>query len=243
MSQEVLRPQIIGIIGAMEAEITTLRQSLHQMKEHHFGKGIVIYTGILFDKDIVLCQSGIGKVNAAIATTLLIEHFTPDCIINTGSAGGIGAGLKIGDVVIGTHTMHHDVNVTAFGYQYGQVPQLPAFFASNSTMMYVAEQAANEFQAAKVVRGLIVSGDEFVSSNERLNEIRKHFAEPQAVEMEAAAIAQTCFQFGKPFVVIRAISDSAEDDAKINFDTFIVTAAENSARMVKKMIQAFAEMV
>ncbi|EGK09378.1 5'-methylthioadenosine/adenosylhomocysteine nucleosidase [Kingella kingae] len=244
MSQQELdlfHPQIIGVIGAMEAEIAYLRSIMHNVKTHRFGRDIVIYTGLLFDKDIVLCQSGIGKVNAAIATTLLIEHFTPDCVINTGCAGGVGAGLKVGDVVIGTHIMYHDVDVTPFGYQYGQVPKLPVFFNSNSTLMYVAEQAATVFKTANVVRGLIVSGDSFIHSKEDIARIKKQLPNPQAVEMEAAAIAQTCFEMGKPFVIIRAMSDSAEDDAKVSYDTFLVTASGNSARMVHKMIRAFSE--
>ena len=158
----------------------------------------------------MLCQSGIGKVNAAIATTLVIEHFSPDCVINTGSAGGIGKGLQVGDVVIGTQVAHHDVDVTAFGYAIGQVPQQPASYPSDLTLVHAAEQAARVFQAANIRQGLIVSGDQFINDAFSIETICREFANPQAVEMEAAAIAQTCYQLGKPFVIIRAISDSAD---------------------------------
>lgn len=230
--------QRIGIIGAMEAEVALLRDSLNGLEIHRFGKNFVVYTGQFAGKDIALCQSGIGKVNAAIATTLLKEHFAPDVVINTGSAGGIGGGLKVGDVVVGTHIMHHDVDVTAFGYQHGQVPQLPAAFACDETLVAAAEKAACTFQAARVMHGLIVSGDSFINSKTAIGQIHARLPQPLAVEMEAAAIAQTCYQLETPFVVIRAISDSAEDSASVSFEEFLEVAAKHSAQMVQQMIQA-----
>ena len=230
--------QRIGIIGAMEAEVALLRDSLNGLETHRFGKNFVMYTGQFAGKDIALCQSGIGKVNAAIATTLLKEHFAPDVVINTGSAGGIGSGLKVGDVVVGTHIMHHDVDVTAFGYQHGQVPQLPAAFACDEILVAAAEKAACTFQAARVMHGLIVSGDSFINSTAAIEQIHARLPQPLAVEMEAAAIAQTCYQLDTPFVVIRAISDSAEDSASVSFEEFLEVAAKHSAQMVQQMIQA-----
>ena len=228
----------IGIIGAMEAEVALLRDSLNGLETHRFGKNFVVYTGQFAGKDIALCQSGIGKVNAAIATTLLKEHFAPDVVINTGSAGGIGGDLKVGDVVVGTHIMHHDVDVTAFGYQHGQVPQLPAAFTCDETLVATAEKAACTFQAARVMHGLIVSGDSFINSKAAIEQIHARLPQPLAVEMEAAAIAQTCYQLDTPFVVIRAISDSAEDSASVSFEEFLEVAAKHSAQMVQQMIQA-----
>ena len=230
--------QRIGIIGAMEAEVALLRDSLNGLETHRFGKNFVVYTGQFAGKDIALCQSGIGKVNAAIATTLLKEHFAPDMVINTGSAGGIGGSLKVGDVVVGTHIMHHDVDVTAFGYQHGQVPQLPAAFVCNETLVAAAEKAACTFQAARVMHGLIVSGDSFINSKAAIEQIHARLPQPLAVEMEAAAIAQTCYQLDTPFVIIRAISDSAEDSASVSFEEFLEVAAKHSAQMVQQMIRA-----
>ena len=230
--------QRIGIIGAMEAEVALLRDSLNGLETHRFGKNFVVYTGQFAGKDIALFQSGIGKVNAAIATTLLKEHFAPDMVINTGSAGGIGGGLKVSDVVVGTHIMHHDVDVTAFGYQHGQVPQLPAAFTCDETLVAAAEKAACTFQAARVMHGLIVSGDSFINSKTAIGQIHARLPQPLAVEMEAAAIAQTCYQLDTPFVVIRAISDSAEDSASVSFEEFLEVAAKHSAQMVQQMIQA-----
>ena len=238
MNATVKHGQRIGIIGAMEAEVALLRDSLNGLETHRFGKNFVVYTGQFAGKDIALCQSGIGKVNAAIATTLLKEHFAPDVVINTGSAGGIGIGLKVGDVVVGTHIMHHDVDVTAFGYQHGQVPQLPAAFTCDETLVAAAEKAACTFQAARVMHGLIVSGDSFINSTAAIEQIHARLPQPLAVEMEAAAIAQTCYQLDTPFVVIRAISDSAEDSASVSFEEFLEVAAKHSAQMVQQMIRA-----
>lgn len=228
--------QRIGIIGAMQAEIEYLKNQLIDLKMHQFGQAFTIYTGTIGRKEIILSLSGIGKVNAAIASTLVIEHFRPDCVINTGSAGGVGVGLKIGDVVIGEEVAHHDVDVTAFGYQYGQVPQQPERYHSEPKLIQAALSAATAFSNANIHHGLIVSGDAFVHSQEKIASIRTHFADVQAIEMEAAAIAQVCHQFNLPFVIVRAISDSAEESASISFDEFLVQAAKHSAQMVLQLM-------
>lgn len=227
----------IGIIGAMEQETELLLSRLQQPESHRIGDNILIHTGQLCGKEIALCQSGIGKVSAAVATTLLIQNFAPDCVINTGSAGGIGPGLKVGDVVIGTETAHHDADVTAFGYAYGQLPKQPARFVSAPVLAAAASQAAQTFGQVRIVRGLIVSGDQFVHDAAELQRIKNRFADAQAVEMEAAAIAQSCHLLGTPFVVIRAVSDSADEAAQISFETFLETAARHSAEMVSQLIQ------
>ena len=220
----------IAVIGAMQPEIELLKGRLNNRESHRFG-AFEIHCGELHGKCIVLTLSGIGKVNAAAATATAILKFSPDCVINTGSAGGLGQGLKVGDVVIGS------VDVTAFGYAIGQVPQLPPAFASDHALVTAAERAAVAFPNAAVRRGLIVSGDRFVHSSEAVAAIRKNFPDVQAVEMEAAAIAQTCAQFGLPFVVIRAVSDAADEKADVSFDEFQQTAAVHSAEMVDGMIR------
>lgn len=232
--------KIVAIIGAMEAEIELLKSRLSNIRSHQFGQKFTIYTGQIGTTDVVLSLSGIGKVNAAIATTLVLEHFSPDCVINTGSAGGIGVGLSVGDVVIGLEVAHHDVDVTPFGYVHGQVPQLPARFVADNDLVHAAAYAAQAFNNARVVQGLVVSGDCFVHSEPYRRHIIKHFPDVQAVEMEAAAIAQACYQFEKPFVIIRAISDSAQEEAKVSFDEFLQTAAQHSAQMVLNIIETLA---
>ena len=228
--------QTIAMVGAMEQEIELLRESMANVKHVSFGK-FSAYEGELAGKRMVLVLSGIGKVNAAVSTSWVIHQFAPDCVINTGSAGGLGKGLKVGDVVIGETVAHHDVDVTAFGYVWGQVPQLPAVFTSDSNLIRQAEKAVQVFEGAAVTQGLIVSGDRFVHSSEGVAEIRSHFPEVKAVEMEAAAIAQTCHQLEVPFVIIRAVSDSADEKADISFEEFLKTAAVSSAKMVTEIVK------
>nr|WP_311458181.1 5'-methylthioadenosine/adenosylhomocysteine nucleosidase [uncultured Neisseria sp.] len=229
--------QTIAVVGAMEQEIELLRESMANVKHVSFGK-FSAYEGELAGKRMVLVLSGIGKVNAAVSTSWVIHQFAPDCVINTGSAGGLGKGLKVGDVVIGETVAHHDVDVTAFGYVLGQVPQLPAVFTSDENLMRKAEKSAQVFEGAAVTQGLIVSGDRFVHSSEGVAEIRSHFPEVKAVEMEAAAIAQTCHQLEVPFVIIRAVSDSADEKADISFEEFLKTAAVSSAKMVTEIVKS-----
>ena len=229
--------QTIAVVGAMEQEIELLRESMANVKHVSFGK-FSAYEGELAGKRTVLVLSGIGKVNAAVSTSWVIDQFAPDCVINTGSAGGLGKGLKVGDVVIGETVAHHDVDVTAFGYVWGQVPQLHAVFASDENLIRQAEKAAQVFEGAAVAQGLIVSGDRFVHSSEGVAEIRSHFPEVKAVEMEAAAIAQTCHQLEVPFVIIRAVSDSADEKADISFEEFLKTAAVSSAKMVTEIVKS-----
>lgn len=230
------KPQTFGIIGAMEAEIALLKQSMTNLQTQTFG-ATTVYSGLIGKQNVALCLSGIGKVNAAISTTILIEHFACDCIINTGSAGGLSPDMKIGDLVIGTEIAHHDVNVTAFGYKHGQVPQLPERYHSHKGMLFSAEMAAGQLPELQKHKGLIVSGDQFINSDEMLATIRKNFPDALAVEMEAAAIAQTCHQLNRPFVIIRAISDNGDSDAAMSFDAFLEMAAVHSAKLVQSLLR------
>lgn len=227
----------IAIIAAMQPELDLLQQRLVKPETSRIG-AVTFHQGELAGHAVVLALSGIGKVNAAMTTALLIERFHPGMVINTGSAGGVGEELHVGDVVIGAQTAHHDVDVTAFGYEHGQVPQLPARFDADARLMAAAEQAALAFTGATVRRGLIVSGDQFIDSSAKTSVIKQHFAEVQAVEMEAAAIAQVCHQQAVPFVVIRAISDAGDDHAGVSFDAFLQTAGAHSAQMVCDLVAA-----
>ncbi len=225
----------IAIIGAMPQEVTALTKQLEDKKTLNIA-GINIENGQLNGVPVVVAQCGIGKVNATIATTLVIEHFKPKALINTGSAGGIGDGLCIGDVVIGSSVAHHDVDVTAFGYQIGQMAQMPVTYTSDRQLLTIAKQNTHHFANAKVHQGQIVSGDQFIADSKRFATIKAHFPQAIAIEMEAAAIAQTCHRFDVPFVVVRAISDLADEAADVSFEEFIVTAGEQSAKMVVAML-------
>ncbi|WP_037588618.1 5'-methylthioadenosine/adenosylhomocysteine nucleosidase [Stenoxybacter acetivorans] len=226
----------IGIIAAMPPELNALIERLVDKQYIEIG-AFVFYQGCLAGKLVVLALSGIGKVNAAITAALLIERFSPSAIINTGSAGGLGTGMRVGDVVIGAETAHHDVDVCAFGYNKGQIPQLPARFESATEWVDKAGKAAEKFTGATVHHGLIVSGDQFIHDARKVQAIKEDFIDVLAVEMEAAAIAQTCYQMETPFVVVRAVSDSADEKAEMSFDAFLETAGRRSADMVEALIQ------
>lgn len=225
----------IGIIGAMEEEVALLRENIEDRTEETVA-GCEFTFGKMRGAEVILLKSGIGKVNAAMSTTILLEKFRPDCIINTGSAGGFNPLLNVGDAVISSEVRHHDVDVTAFGYEYGQVPQLPAAFLADEKLVSVAEKAAKEIVEIQIVKGAIVTGDSFMNDPNRVEFIRTKFDNLQAVEMEAAAIAQVAYQFKVPFVIIRSLSDIAGKESGVSFDQFLGKAALHSATLVMKMV-------
>ena len=227
----------IAIIGAMQQEVALLQSRISQAKTDTVAH-ISITRGMLAGKPVLLAQSGIGKVNAAITTAILLDKYNAAYIINTGSAGGLQSGMKQGDVVIGVQTAHHDADATAFDYVIGQLPQMPARYDSDATLVEHAARAAVAFDAAAIHRGLIVSGDQFINHPDKIARIRTHFPDALAVEMEAAAIAQTCYQFARPCVIIRALSDLADGEAEYSFETFLQMAATHSAEMVENLVKA-----
>ncbi|GGH89027.1 adenosylhomocysteine nucleosidase [Pullulanibacillus pueri] len=226
----------IGIIGAMDEEVALLKSSIKGIEEHEKA-GCLFYSGELKGHQVIVLKSGIGKVNAAMATTLLINAFEPEVIINTGSAGGFNEQLNVGDIVISTEIVHHDVDVTAFDYAYGQVPGMPATFKADKHLREVAVNSAKNMIDARVVEGLIATGDSFMSDLDRVKVIKQIFPELQCGEMEAAAIAQVSYQFHVPFVIIRSLSDIAGKDASVSFDEFLETAATNSGKLILSMLE------
>ncbi len=229
----------IGIIGAMDEEVELLKSSLEDREDHEIA-GYHLHTGKIHGKEIVLLKSGIGKVNAAVGTTMLLQMFQPDCIINTGSAGGYDPELNVGDIVISSEVRHHDVDLTVFGYEYGQVARHPVAYYPDETLADVAERCISRMEGMHTARGLICTGDQFMNDPVRVERKRKLFPEMKAVEMEAAAIAQTCYLFGTPFIIIRALSDIAGKESGVSFDQFLVTAAKHSAEMIIAMIDELA---
>lgn len=227
----------VAIIGAMEQEITLLQSRIAQ-PQHEKVAHVAITRGTLAGKPVLLAQSGIGKVNAAITTTVLLEKYQAACVINTGSAGGLQGGMKQGDVIVGIQTAHHDADATAFDYVIGQLPQMPARYEADAALVEHAARAAIAFDGAAIHRGLIVSGDQFINHPDKIARIRTHFPDALAVEMEAAAIAQTCYQFARPYVIIRALSDLADGEAEYSFETFLQMAATHSAEMVENLVKA-----
>ena len=227
----------IGIIGAMDQEVALLRAQMSDVEELSLA-GCEFYSGTLAGQQVVLTRSGIGKVAAAVATTLLLDRFAPDCVINTGSAGGFDPELHIGDVVISSEVRHHDVDVTGFGYEIGQVPQMPAAFIADEHLKALARAAVAELQEGiQSKEGLICTGDQFMCDPERIAKARTDFPTMAAVEMEGAAIAQVCHQFGVPFVVTRSLSDIAGKESPDSFDAYLEIASRNSSAMVIAMLK------
>lgn len=226
----------IAVIGAMEEEVELLRAQLENATSETIANSE--YTqGTYAGKDVILLKSGIGKVNAAMSTTILLEKYKPDFVINTGSAGGYDENLEVGAVVISDEVRHHDVDATIFGYEMGQVPQMPAAFKADAHLMSVAEQAVVAVGEHQAATGLITTGDSFMNDPVRVETVRSYFPTMKAVEMEAAAVAQVCYQFGTPFVVIRALSDIAGKQSNISFDEFLPVAAKHSTQVVLKAIE------
>ncbi len=218
----------IGIIGAMQIEVDILQQHLQERKDIKIGE-FLFSEGKIGKSEVIVCLSGIGKVSAAVGTTLLIERYSPDCIINTGTAGGLGTS-KVHDIILATEVRHHDVDVTAFGYEIGQQAQQPAAFSPSKELLQLATENCKKY-TDKLLLGLVVSGDAFISDPKRLSWISEHFPKALAVEMEAAAIAQVCHQFNVPFLVLRAISDKAGEGDTSSFEKFVKEAGTLSAQM------------
>lgn len=227
-----------GIIGAMEQEVTLLRDKIENRQTLTLA-GCEIYTGTLNGVDVALLKSGIGKVSAALGTTLLLQLCKPDVVINTGSAGGLAATLKVGDIVVSDEVRYHDADVTAFGYEPGQMAGCPAAFKADDRLIAAAEQCIAQL-GLNAVRGLVVSGDAFINGAAPLARIRSTFPQAVAVEMEATAIAHVCHQFNTPFVVVRAISDVADQESHLSFDEFLVVAAKQSSLMVETLLAQLA---
>ncbi|GEK33325.1 5'-methylthioadenosine/S-adenosylhomocysteine nucleosidase [Kurthia sibirica] len=227
----------IAVIGAMEEEVELLRGAIEDAKTTTIANSE--YTeGTYAGKEIVLLKSGIGKVNAAMSTTILLQQFKPDIVINTGSAGGYDENLEVGAIVISDEVRHHDVDATIFGYEIGQVPQMPAGFKADAHLITVAEQAVEAVGEHPYAVGLITTGDSFMNDPVRVEMVRTQFPTMKAVEMEAAAVAQVCFQFATPFVVIRALSDIAGKQSNISFDEFLPVAAKHSTQVVLQAVKS-----
>jgi adenosylhomocysteine nucleosidase len=237
MQKNRIKHMSIGIIGAMEEEIKLLRSSMTDITEENIS-GFVFYKGILGGTEVVLTLSGIGKVKAAMATTLLITKYDPDYIINTGSAGGLVTGLKVCDLVVSSEVRHHDADATVFGYEYGQIPQMPPAYIPSNKLIDVAESVIHKMESVKVHKGLIASGDSFMSDPARVEDLKQLMPDIYAVEMEAAGIAQACHIFSKEFVVIRCISDIAGEGNSKTYDEFLQEAGHISAEMVINIINA-----
>ena len=225
----------IAIIGAMEPEVAILKNNMENLNTTKIAN-YEYFSGQLNGQDVVLVQSGIGKVASAIATALLINNFNPEYVINTGSAGGFDKELKVGDIAVGNQLVHHDVDVTAFNYEFGQVPNMPARFSADEKLVALAKESIAEMDEITCKVGLVATGDSFMCDPVRIEATRQQFPDMLAVEMEGAAIAQTCYQMDTPFLVIRSLSDIAGEESPMSFDAYLEIASKNSSELVMKLL-------
>ncbi|MCY7103990.1 5'-methylthioadenosine/adenosylhomocysteine nucleosidase [Streptococcus oralis] len=226
----------IGIIAAMPEELVHLTQNLDRAQEVQV-LGNTYYTGTVGKTEVVLVQSGIGKVMSAMSVAVLANHFQVDAVINTGSAGAVAEGIAVGDVVIADKLAYHDVDVTAFGYAYGQMAQQPLYFESDKNFVAKIQESLSQLNQ-KWHLGLVATGDSFIAGDDKIASIKSHFPDVLAVEMEGAAIAQAAQALGLPFLVIRAMSDNANHEASISFDEFIIEAGRRSAQVLLAFLKA-----
>jgi adenosylhomocysteine nucleosidase len=226
----------IGIIGAMELEVETLKSKM--LTSNIVKKaGMEFYEGTLNDAQVVIVRSGVGKVNAALCVQILADVFNVTHIINTGVAGSLNAKLDIGDILISKDAIHHDVDVTIFGYALGEVPQLGTReFKADETLISLAKKSCEKVNPElHAVVGRVVSGDQFISGNEIKEKLISTF-QGDCAEMEGASIAHGAFLNNIPFVIIRAISDKADNSAEMDYPTFERAAAEHSAKLVEDLV-------
>jgi len=225
----------IGIIGAMEEEVASIKAKMDVVSAKHIV-GVDFYMGKMDGKSVVLVRSGIGKVNAAVCVQALTDLYGVDYIINVGVAGGLTKELEIGDIVVSTDCVQHDMDTTAFGDAPGVIPRMAeSFFPADGELQRIAMQAGAE-QSVTVVLGRIASGDQFVSDNAVKKRIFDQF-KAKCVEMEGGAIAHACWLNKIPFIIIRAISDKADEGANLSFEAFVLQAAQSSSAMVERMVQ------
>lgn len=220
----------------MEPEVELLKNAMLVEKEDKIAHATA-YAGTLNGQNIVLVHSGIGKVNASIITALLLERYNIDYVINTGVAGAMGENLKVTDMVVSTEVLHHDVDATNFGYSYGQVPGMPAVYTSDEMLVRQSLAALSLNDEINGSSGLVVSGDSFIDSDAEKENIFTNFPDAMCVDMESASIAQTCWQFNTPFVIIRSMSDSANESADMNYEEFLAKACVHSSEVVKSVLR------
>lgn len=229
--------RIVGIIGAMDLEVEKLIEAMADKKEVEYGMR-KFYVGTLEGTPVVLARCGVGKVNAAITVQMMVDQFEITDIINTGVAGSLNEKIDIGDIVLATGAVYHDMEAEAFGYKRGQVPQMDIFeFPTSPELVELAEKSCKKVNPdVKAFKGRIASGDQFIADKETKTNIKSYF-DPMCVEMEGSAMAHAAYVNGLNCLIIRAISDKADDSAEMDYPVFEAKAAVHSAKMVLEMMR------
>lgn len=223
---------MLGIIGAMDEEVAKLKEQMENVSVDTKA-GMDFYQGTIKGCRVVVVRSGIGKVNAAVCTQILADCYQADQIINTGIAGSLDAEIDIGDIVLSTDTLEHDMDAVSFGYPLGQIPRMDTLsFAADEGLRVAAKRVCEQvIPDIRVFEGRVVSGDQFVSDRNKKKWLVDNFA-GLCTEMEGAAIGHTAYLNGIPFLIIRAISDKADDSATMDYPAFEAKAIEHSVQLL-----------
>lgn len=226
---------MLGIIGAMDEEVAKVKEQMQNV-DVMTKAAMEFFKGTLSGQPVVVVRSGIGKVNAAMCAQILIDEYHVDAIINTGIAGSLNASIDIGDIVLSTDTLEHDMDAVAFGYPVGQIPRMDTLsFEADAKLRSVAKAACEKVNPeVKVFEGRVVSGDQFISDKAKKQWLVENFA-GYCTEMEGAAIAHAAYLNNVPFLIIRAISDKADDSASVDYPTFEAKAIEHSVKLILEL--------
>jgi len=225
----------IAIMGAMEEEIENLiNQFGEEITQEEYGRNtfyLVKYENI----ELIITNSGIGKVFSTITATTLIEKYGCEMLLFTGVAGGIKEGLKVGDLVVANKLCQHDLDITAFGHPYGYVPGLDIFIEPTKDLIELVKEVSKK-NNINIIEGTIATGDQFVHSTERREFVIKEF-DASALEMEGASVAVVCDTYKIPFLILRSISDTASEEANVDFNEFLKMSAKRSANLILNLVQ------
>lgn len=229
----------LGIIGAMNVEVETLKDNMRDVRQHSHAVG-TFYEGTLHGLPVVVAQCGIGKVNAAMCVQILCDRYGVTALVNTGIAGSLCAELDIGDMVVSKDAMYHDFDCCKFGYPAGKVPGLPVAFEADERLIGYAVAATEAVNPGHTKVGRVTSGDQFICEKSQKEQIIS-LTRGLCTEMEGAAIAQTAYRNQVPFVILRAISDKADDSAEMDYPTFEAIAAHRCAQVTMEMAKRIFE--
>lgn len=232
---------MLGIIGAMDEEVAKIKEEMTGVTVTTVA-GMDFYEGELRGKPAVVVRSGIGKVNAGICTQILADQFGITAVINTGIAGSLRNEINIGDIVLSTDAVQHDMDASGFGYKKGQIPRIKTFeFPADETLIKLAEECCEKVNPdIQTFKGRVVSGDQFISDKEKKAWLIENFA-ASCTEMEGAAIAQAAYLNQIPYLVIRAISDKADDSAGMDYQVFEEQAIRHSVNLLLEMASRYGE--
>ena len=230
---------MLGIIGAMDEEVARMKEQMEDAQVQTWA-GMEFYRGRINGKEAVVVRSGIGKLNAAVCAQSLADRYEVSAIVNTGIAGSLDGKIDIGDIVLSTDALQHDMDATNFGYPLGQIPRMEVLsFQADRRLLELARTCCKEVNPdIHVYEGRVVSGDQFVSSQEKKEWLIRNF-KGSCTEMEGAAIAQAAYLNGIPFLIIRAISDKADNSATMDYPAFEAQAIDHSVNLMLEMIRRY----